>query len=213
MTSFHNRDLFADPAVPVFSTSEYARTIGISPTSASHRLRRYAQAGFLTRVTRGLWAKVGHPKFTPLSCVSYLLGKEQGYVSFLTALHRHGLLSQIPMRVHVASTGHGRVLHSEVGTFEFFHLHPRMMMDGVEWSATKPAYRMATVEKALLDVFYLSFRKGRRFSRLPELDAGDVRLDKKRFAALLKEQVSQAGIQRAILSRLHTLRPSCVNFR
>ena len=49
--------------------------------------------------------KAAHPYFHPLSCVPYLLGKEQGYVSFLTALHLHCVISQIPKTIQIATTG------------------------------------------------------------------------------------------------------------
>lgn len=74
-----------------------------------------------------------YPHFYLYGCVPYLLGRELGYVSFLSALQLHGILSQIPKAIHVATTGAPRTLVTRRGRFELFQLHPRMMNDGVEW--------------------------------------------------------------------------------
>jgi len=88
---------------------------GIPIPTASKRLLRLAEKKLLTRITKGLWANTSHPHFHPPACVPYLLGKEQGYVSFLTALHLHGLISQIPKTIQIATTGHARTLNGSVG--------------------------------------------------------------------------------------------------
>jgi len=51
-----------------------------------------------------------------------LMGKEQGYVSFLIALHLHGLVSQIPKTIQIATTGHARTLGSPIGRYEFLQI-------------------------------------------------------------------------------------------
>jgi len=50
-----------------------------------------------------------------VACLRYLVGNEQGYVSFLTAMHLHGLISQIPRAYQGATTGRGRILESPIG--------------------------------------------------------------------------------------------------
>lgn len=76
----------------IFTTREYANRAGISMPAATKRLSRLSDKEFLTRITKGVWGNTSHPYFHPLSCVPYLLGEEQGYVSFLTALHLHGVV-------------------------------------------------------------------------------------------------------------------------
>ncbi|HEY3486931.1 MAG TPA: hypothetical protein VGL10_02590, partial [Gammaproteobacteria bacterium] len=90
-----NVNLLAGKDFVVFSTREYAQAGNISVAAASKQLKRRATEGLIMQITRGLWANTQHTAFTPLACVPYLLDAEQGYVSFLTALHRHGLISQI----------------------------------------------------------------------------------------------------------------------
>ncbi len=185
----------------VFTTREFAAASGASVAAASKRLQRLATSGFLTRVVRGVWANAGHPHFHPLACVPYLLGNEQGYVSFLTALHLHGLIAQIPATIQVATTGHTRSLDSPVGTYEFLKLKPALMREGVDWSDTRQAYLIATPEKALLDVFYQSTRKNRRFSSLPELDLTDGDFRAGEFERMLRDLPYPSRIRSAIESR------------
>ncbi|HEX5788680.1 MAG TPA: hypothetical protein VFY03_10900 [Woeseiaceae bacterium] len=170
-------------------------------SATAKRLQRLAVSGFLTRIVRGVWANVSHPHFHPLACVPKLLGNEQGYVSFLTALHLHGVISQIPATVQVATTGHARSLATPVATYEFLQLKPALMQQGVAWSDTRLPYLLASAEKALLDVYYQSTRRNRRFARLPELDFDESGFRSKEFQRLLRELPYTVRIRAAIESR------------
>jgi predicted transcriptional regulator of viral defense system len=198
-------DLLNKPDFVVFTTREYAAASQTSVVSASKRLQRLAASKFLTRITRGVWANTSHPHFHPLACVPYLLGNEQGYVSFLTALHLHAVISQIPATVQVATTGHSRELRSPVGTYEFLQMKPALMQQGVEWSDTRRPYLVASAEKALLDVFYQSTRRNRRFASLPELDLADSGIRADEFLRLLRELPYAVRIRSAIESRARAL--------
>ena len=193
-------ELSSSPEFVVFTTRDYAAAGGVSLSSASRRLDRLSERGALTRVTRGVWANTTHPHFHPLACVPYLLGKEQGYVSFLTALHLHGVLSQIPRTHQVATTGRPRLLDSPVGRFEFLRIKPDLMSEGVEWSDTHQPFPVASAEKALLDTLYISTRKNRRFLSLPELDL-ETAFDRRAFERLLNELPYPVRIRSAIASR------------
>ena len=184
----------------MFTTRSFAFAAGQRLDSASRWLGRLSRRNALVRVTRGVWAQPGHPAFTPYAATVLLLGNEHGYVSFISALHRHGLLSQIPGAIHVATTGHGRTLDSPIGRFEFLQLRPSMMAEGIEMSETEPPYAIATAEKALLDTFYIATRRGKRYQRLPELDLADF--DGRVFTELLHRQVTVEPIRSAIATRL-----------
>ena len=189
----------------VFTTRDYAAASGASMSSASRRLDSLSERKALARVTKGVWANTAHPHFHPLACVPYLLGKEQGYVSFLTALHLHGMLSQIPRSHQVATTGRPRVLESPVGKFEFLRIKPELMSDGVDWSDTHQPYLIASAEKALLDTLYIATRKSRRFASLPEIDlAGGFR--RREFERLLKQLPYPVRIRSAMASRWRQLK-------
>jgi hypothetical protein len=116
-------------------------------------------------------------------------------------MHRHGLLSQIPGSIQVATTGHSRTLTSRIGRFEFIRIRPQMMVEGIE--TTDPPYGIATAEKALLDTLYIATRKGRRFARLPELELVDIK--RKQLFALLDALVDSPPIRRSIETRLAAL--------
>ena len=184
----------------MFTTRSFAFAAGQRLDSASRWLGGLSRRKALTRVTRGVWAQPGHPAFTPYAATGLLLGNEHGYVSFISALHRHGLLSQIPGAIHVATTGHGRTLDSPIGRFEFLQLRPSMMAQGIDMSETEPPYAIATAEKALLDTFYIATRRGNRYQRLPELDLADF--DDRVFTELLHRQVIAEPIRSAIATRL-----------
>lgn len=184
-----------------FTTREFAFAADVSVSAASRQLKRLANKDFIVHVVRGIWANSSHPYFNILGCVPYLLGSEQGYVSFLTALHRHGLLSQIPHTIQVATTGHSRRLKTPIGTFEFFQLKPEMMTEGIEWNQARIPSRIATPEKALLDIFYLATRKKKRFSSLPELEIESSLFRFQKFKTLVKKLITSKQIANAIMKR------------
>jgi predicted transcriptional regulator of viral defense system len=190
---------------PIFTTREFAIQSKISTSAAARLLTRISDEKEVIRVTRGLWTFAKVNEVHPFSLTPYLLGNEHGYISLLTALHIHGILSQIPTRTQVVTTAHSRVVKTKLGVFEFFQMKPEMMLDGVEWSDTKLPFRMATPEKALLDVFYLSTRKGKRFSSLPELDLKETGFNKNVFFRLLNNQKFPLPIHRAILERFEVV--------
>ena len=98
-------DWLNSPELVVFNTRDFARAADVSVAAATRRLTRIARRsenGFL-RLTRGVWANTRHPYFTVFACVPVLLGNEQGYVSFLSALHAHGAIAQIPASIQVAT--------------------------------------------------------------------------------------------------------------
>ena len=184
----------------IFETREFAFLCGVSISSASRRLARLGALGVLVRISRGIWCQPPHRDFTPNQAAGLLLGNERGYVSFLSALHAHGSISQIPASVQIATTGHGRIVPSPVGRYEFFRIKPEMMQSGFAMSETRPPYLLASGEKALLDTFYISTRKGKRFGRLPEVDVSI--LDRKKLATLFAAQKYTDRIASAIVKRL-----------
>jgi predicted transcriptional regulator of viral defense system len=195
-------DVFTSPDLVVFTTRDFARMADISVAAASKRLARLHRSNrSLAKLTRGTWANVSHPHFSELACVPALLGSEQGYVSFLTALHVHGAISQIPAAIQVATTGHTRRLRTPVATFEFLQMKPDMFAHGVEWSDSPQPYRIAILEKALMDTFYISTRKNRRFARLPELHLEDAGFNLRRYRTLVKAHELSPQIAAAIRAR------------
>ena len=180
-------DVFNNNDFIIFTTRDYANHQKLSVSAASKKLSRLKKNKLLTHVTKGVWANTSHPYFHPASCVPYLLNNESGYISFLTALHFHGLLSQIPKTIQIATTGHSRTLDSPVAYYEFIQIKPELMQQDLIWSETQLPYLLATAEKALLDVLYISTRKNRRFIRLPELTLTSDLFNKRTFRKLFKQ--------------------------
>lgn len=187
----------------VFTTRHYAVLCDRRIDVASRQLARLASRGALVRLTRGVWSQPEHPRFTPFAAVPWLLGSEQGYVSFLSAMHLHGLIGQIPGSVQVATTGHARCLATPVSRYEFLQIQPSMMVEGIAASATEPPYNLATAPKALLDTLYMATRRGRRFASLPEVDLDEV--DAQELRRLIRRQVTSKPIRRAVEARLAAL--------
>ena len=192
---------------PVFTTRHYALLCDTRIDVASRQLARLSHRDRLVRVTRGVWSQPDHPRFTPYAVVPRLLGNEQGYVSFLAALHLHGLISQIPGSIQVATTGHTRCLEAPFARYEFLRIQPSMMLEGIGASDTDPAYFVATAAKALLDTLYVATRKGRRFASLPEVDIDEAQA--RQLRRLLDRQVRAVPIRRAIEVRLRGLAACC----
>jgi hypothetical protein len=92
-------------------------------------------------------------------------------------------------------------VRTPVATFELFQLKPEMLLDGIVWSDTPKPYRIATVEKALLDTFYIATRKKRRFAKLPELNLDDAGFKKHRYRTLLADLKLPAPIAAAMTRR------------
>ena len=77
------------------------------------------------------------------------------------------MISQIPAVTYVVSLGRARQLTTTIGTFSVHHVAPEMF-GGFEIDAA--GVKLATAEKALFDLFYLSGKRTREFATLPEIE-------------------------------------------
>lgn len=80
----------------------------------------------------------------------------------------HGLTEQIPAVVYVVSLGRSRRVRTSAGTFSVHHVVPELF-GGFEVDE-RSGIHLATPEKALADVLYLSGSRTRRFAALPEIE-------------------------------------------
>jgi len=160
--------VFRDLGRPVFTTREFANLSGTSLSSTSQSLGRLAESGQIVRVARGLWCDPADPRFSSFALVPFLTHPNRGYVSFLTALHLHGIIEQIPQVIQVATTSHGRRVATRVGVFDLHRIEPRFF-GGFDWYRGRQEFLVACPEKALVDCLYLSTRRGKRFRSFPEL--------------------------------------------
>jgi len=153
---------------PVFTTHEAAMLYRSSLSNASKMLKTLERKGLVFKVVRGIWAETGNEKLSPYSIIPFLLTKNRAYVSFISALHLHGIIEQIPQEITLASIVHTKKIHTKVGTFSI-HRIPPSFFDGFDWYKGDGSFLIAEPEKALIDSLYLSTRKKKQFSYFPEL--------------------------------------------
>ncbi len=120
----------------------------------------------MTPVRKGLWALRESPD--PLSLADYITAPHPSYVSLQTALHLHGMIEQIPDVTYLVSLGRTALVRTPIGTYSVHHVGPRFFGGAVLDHRT--GVRLASPEKALVDVLYLSPTRSRLFARLPELE-------------------------------------------
>ena len=186
----------------VFTTREIAALRHGSVAATSQALRRMEQSDLVVRAARGIWCIPDDPRFTPFSLVPFLAGGHQAYVSFLSALHLHGLIEQIPRVVYAATTAHTRTQKTPVGTFSFHRIDPRCF-SGFDWYRERQTFLIATPEKALVDSLYLSSRKGKRFGRFPEIEL-DRRFSMRRAGEWVR-RIPDLKIRKFVSERLKSL--------
>mgnify|MGYP001616891748 CR=1 FL=1 len=149
----------------VFRTVDAAALLNMGIDASNKILSRLATQGLLIKVCRGLWT---WPETDPNILPEYISAPAPSYLSFQTALFNHGLISQIPRVIYVATLGRARRVQTLLGTFSFHHLPPELF--GGFDSHGVHGIKMASAEKALFDFVYLMPARSRLFAKLPELE-------------------------------------------
>ncbi len=148
---------------PIVETREAAARLGLSVPRTSNLLSTLAEAGIARRLRRGLWL-VGS-EIEPFRLAPYLTVPYPAYVSFWSALARHGMIEQIPRQIYVASLHPSEKVETTLGTYSIHQLAPALF-DG--YRGSEETGYLATPEKALFDTIYLRAPHGSRVF-LPEL--------------------------------------------
>lgn len=153
---------------PVFTTHEITSVSGKSSSTVTQSLNRLVRQGLLVKIYRGVWAEAGTKGISALELIPCLFPRQRVYVSFISALHLHGILEQIPQVITLASTAHTSTIRTRVGTFSVHRLDPAIF-DGFDWYQGEGRFLIAEPEKALIDSLYLSSRRKKQFGHFPEL--------------------------------------------
>lgn len=154
---------------PIFTTREAAACAGGSLSNTVQALNHLVKEGVAIKISRGVWGlDMGGARFSQYSIIPFLLPRSRAYVSFLSALHLHGIIEQIPQSVMLVSTGHTKTVKTKLGTF-FFHKISPGFFRGFGWYKGVGEFLIAEPEKALVDCLYLSARKKKQFGHFPEL--------------------------------------------
>ena len=151
--------------VPAIDTADAAAALGQSKFAASKTLSRLAENGLVTRIRQGTWWLEG--AIDPYRVVEYLTAPFPSYLSLQTALYAHGMIEQIPSVHYAVSLAKPQRITTAAGTFSIHRVAPELF-GGYE--EREPGVKIATPEKALFDVAYLSGGRSRLFARLPELE-------------------------------------------
>lgn len=149
---------------PVIETREAAARLGRSTSRASQILRSLEDSGLALQLRHGLWT-LRHD-LDPFVLPPYLTAPFPSYVSFWSALARHGIIEQVPRQIFVASLGRPRRVPTSIGTYSIHHLAPGLF-DGYQGS--DDVGYLATPEKALFDTIYLRAPRGGPI-QTPELE-------------------------------------------
>lgn len=151
--------------VPVVQTADAATALRQSTAAATKTLTRLAKASVIRPVRHGLWWVEG--EIDPYRLPEYLSAPLPSYVSLQTALYVRGLIEQIPVIYYCVSLGRTQRVTTKAGSFSLHHVAPEVF-GGFE--ETHAGVKLATAEKALFDVAYLSAGRSRLFTSLPEIE-------------------------------------------
>lgn len=151
--------------VPVIRTSDVATSLGLALPAAAQTLAALAKSKLITPVRQGLFWIDG--AVDPDRLPEHLTAPLPSYISLHTALHRRGLIEQIPEVLYAATLARTQRIETQVGSFSFHHLAAEVFGGFEELPS---GVKLATPEKALFDFAYLSAGKSRLFAALPELE-------------------------------------------
>ena len=152
---------------PVFTTSELITLSGKSASVVTQSLNSLQKQGLINKVYRGIWIESGS-QVSPYRIIPFLTSFSRVYVSFVSALHLHGIIEQIPQVISLASTSHTRTVHTKAGTFHIHQIAPGFFK-GFDWYRGDGHFLIAGPEKALVDSLYLSAHKKKQFGFFPEM--------------------------------------------
>ena len=153
---------------PAFTTRELSAVSGRTASTIVQCLNRLVRQGLLFKVCRGVWAEAAGRVLSPFTIIPHLFPHQRVYVSFISALHLHGIVEQIPQVTTLASLGHTRTVRTSAGTFSVHQISPSLF-GGFDWYRKEGGFLIAEPEKALVDSLYLSSRRKKQFGYFPEL--------------------------------------------
>ncbi|MFH1996295.1 MAG: hypothetical protein ABIJ27_04765 [Candidatus Omnitrophota bacterium] len=152
----------------VFTTHELRAVSGKSASNTTQALNALEKQEVIFKICRGIWMEAGNEKVSPYTIAPFLLPRHRAYVSFISALHLHGIIEQIPRTITLATTSHTKTIRTTIGVYRFHQLQPSFF-DGFIWYKGTGSFLVAEPEKALVDSLYLSTRKKKQFGHFPEL--------------------------------------------
>ena len=180
----------------VFTTREIAQVTESSLSSTTQRLVRLEEKKIVKKIVKGVWALIYDKRFSPFMIIPFLSPSHQSYVSFISALHLYGIISQIPQTITIASTAHSKKITTPIGTYIIHQLEPSFFV-GFNWHESGH-FLIATPEKALVDCVYISTRKKNVYSSFPELEFPKNFSKKEvvKYIGLIKDKNSRHAVRK-----------------
>jgi predicted transcriptional regulator of viral defense system len=180
---------------PVFETRDATALLAVSPANANMILRRLADQGMLTHLSRGRW--LAGTSVARLLLPELISAPHPAYVSMQSALFHRGIIEQIPAVIYAATLARPRRVNTPLGVISFHRIPPALFL-GFEVESN--GAKIATPEKALFDVLYLAPARSRLFARLPELEFPRAFrwAQLREFAKLVKSPTRKSYIERRI---------------
>jgi len=177
---------------PYFTVADLEKILGLKRASLYVTLHRLVRDGVLERLRRGVYQLALRPSDVPhIANLLYM----PSYLSFESALARHGILSQIPYTVTFATTRRSKKMTLGTTSVEFHQLRGDLFFG---YTLEQGLY-LAEPEKALLDELYL-IKRGKATLELSELRLADLSPEKlmayaTRFPAYVKEIVQKQMVE------------------
>ena len=176
----------------IFTTHEMIAISGKSASTIVQSLNRLANQGLIIKIYQGVWAEPGPRALSPFEVIPHLFPRQRVYVSFISALHLHGIVEQIPQVITLAATSHSNTIRTKAGVFSIHQIAPSFF----------GSFLIAEPEKALIDSLYLSSRKKKQFGNFPELHFPKEFSFRK--AAKWAKQIAEKKIRQCVLKKLET---------
>ena len=179
-----------DSNLRILTTKQVADSLGVSATTASRVLDSLVEIGDLVRLKRGLYA---HRDCSIYEIATHINYPHDSYVSLQSALAHHGIYDQLPLVMTAVTKGSSGVFHTPKGRIELHQIDPKLFGGFEEENNIK----LASKEKAFLDLIYFWMKKGLR--QRPEVDLDELRQSK--IQGLLKtfDNRFQSYVRRNVL--------------
>lgn len=153
----------------VFTTREISDYCGGTLSNTTQALNYLSRKKIILKISRGIWGlEIGSERLSAYMVIPFLLHSHRAYVSFISALHLHGIIEQIPQITTLASTNHTKIIRTKLGAFYIHKIAPSFFK-GFNWYKGTGSFLIAEPEKALIDCLYMSTRKKKQFGYFPEL--------------------------------------------
>lgn len=145
---------------------EASALLQISPGATAQLLLRLRQARLVQPLMRGVvW--LGKEPIDPWAALEWVTAPYPAYASLYSALYLRGALSQIPAVHYAVTLGRAHRVRTGAGTYSLHQVSPELF-GGFE--TLDSGAKLATLEKAVFDLAYLSATRSRLFARPPELE-------------------------------------------